>query len=99
MASGDTIPILPYGSAGEAMLWQARSDFFFRMAGGYLGIVPSAYQEWPIVTALGTNDDIYIPSYDQFKAFLVAHNVRAVVVEERMYGSYAKLCETLDVNP
>jgi hypothetical protein len=33
---GENVVIFPYGFRGDSMLWQAESDFWFRMAEGYL---------------------------------------------------------------
>jgi hypothetical protein len=87
--------ILPFASNGEAMKWQAQSDFLFRVAGGYFSVIPHEYSVWPIVSAL-LEETPYIPGYaDQFKAFLGAHNVGAIIVAETEYADYARLCATL----
>ncbi len=92
---GETVIILPFASNGEAMKWQAQSDFLFRLAGGYFSVIPHEYSVWPIIPAL-LEDDPYIPGYaDQFKAFLGAHNVRAIIVAETEYADYARLCAAL----
>ena len=99
LSKDETVMILPFGFNGDAMRWQAESGFFFRVAGGYLSVVPREYESWPIVPALKV-DDPYIPDYgDQFKAFLAAHGVGAVIVAESDYERYAKLCATLAVTP
>ena len=99
LAPDETVMILPFGYNGEAMKWQAQSNFFFRVAGGYLSVIPHQYQAWPIVPAL-LADDPYIPGYgDQFKAFLTAHGVGAIIVAETEYARYAKLCATLGAAP
>jgi hypothetical protein len=92
----DVVLILPWGQAGEAMLWQAESDFHFRLAGGYLGgVMPREYKRWPIVQAL-QRESPYILDYGaQFQSFLAAHQVRAVIVEEPAAGVYARLCALL----
>jgi hypothetical protein len=33
---GENVVVFPYGFRGDSMLWQAESDFWFRMAEGYL---------------------------------------------------------------
>jgi hypothetical protein len=39
---GENVVIFPYGFRGDAMLWQAESGFWFRMAEGYLTPKPPA---------------------------------------------------------
>jgi hypothetical protein len=33
---GETVIAYPFGAAGDSMLWQAHTDFWFRLAGGYM---------------------------------------------------------------
>lgn len=99
LSRSETVMFLPFAYNGQAMSWQAQSRFFFRVAGGYLSVIPHEYEGWPIVTAL-LAEQPYIPDFgDQFKAFLAAHGVDAVIVAERDYDRYAKLCATLAVAP
>jgi hypothetical protein len=95
----ETVAVLPFAFNGEAMKWQAQSNFFFRVAGGYFSVIPQEYTAWPIVPAL-LYEEPYIPDYgDQFKAFLAAHGVSAIIVAETDYVLYARLCATLGVAP
>jgi len=55
LSPDETVMFLPFAYNGEAMKWQAQSDFYFRDAGGYLSVIPYEYQAWPIVTASRTN--------------------------------------------
>ena len=99
LSSDETVMFLPFGYNGDSMRWQAQSNFFFRLAGGYLSLIPPEYQGWPIVTAL-LAEKPYIPGFgDQFKAFLMAHGVGAVIVPETEYAPYERLCATLAVTP
>jgi hypothetical protein len=34
LAPGENVLVIPYGYLGDALVWQAMSDFHFRMAGG-----------------------------------------------------------------
>jgi hypothetical protein len=99
LSPNETVMYLPFAYNGEAMKWQAQTDFYFRVAGGYLSVIPREYAAWPIVPAL-LAEEPYIPGYtDQFLAFLAAHRVTAVIVPERDYAGYAKLCATLAATP
>lgn len=99
LTPAETVMFLPYGYNGQSMRWQAQSDFYFRLAGGYLSLTPREYDAWPIVGALLAGQP-YIPGFgDQFQAFLVAHEAHAVIVPESDYPPYAELCATLGVDP
>ena len=39
--------VLPYGIAGNSILWQLRSDMRFKMAGGYIGFTPRYFSGFP----------------------------------------------------
>lgn len=85
VAPGETVLVLPFGLFGEGMLWQAATDMYFRMAGGYVGLAPPMPEEdsgWPIMSGLyniaGVPD-----AGDQFKAYLASHDVGAVIVGPR----------------
>jgi hypothetical protein len=80
LARGETVVVLPFGSTGDSMLWQARSDFWFRLAGGFLRPdVPSAFVHFrvahPELASTTTARDVY--------QFARATGAGAVVVDER----------------
>jgi hypothetical protein len=82
IAPKQNVMILPYGYFGEGMLWQAITDMYFRMAGGYLSAVPpvpTEHRRWPIMT--GLYKDVGVPEAgDQLKAYLANHDVSAIIV-------------------
>jgi hypothetical protein len=84
VAPGANLLILPYGIDGNSDLWQSRSEMYFRMAGGYVGLspaIPAQYQPWPIVYALYNLAEI--PDLRaQVNAFLVQKQVTTVIVAE-----------------
>ena len=43
--------VLPY-AGGPSLLWQAQTNFYFNIAGGYLGVPPNAYANDPVFNAL-----------------------------------------------
>ncbi|HEX3409393.1 MAG TPA: hypothetical protein VHS07_03900, partial [Candidatus Binataceae bacterium] len=99
LAPGETVMVLPFAFNGEAMKWQAQSGFYFRLAGGYLSVIPHEYAAWPIVPALLTEQP-YIPDYgDQLEAFMSSHEATALMVPESEFAPYAKLCAALAVAP
>lgn len=85
LAPGETVLVLPFGLFGEGMLWQAATDMYFRMAGGYVGLAPPIPEEdsgWPIMSGLfniaGVPD-----AGNQLKAYLASHDIGAVIVGPR----------------
>ena len=45
LARGESVLAIPFGFEGNSMLWQADTDFYFAMPGGYLSsVVPTSAQ-------------------------------------------------------
>jgi hypothetical protein len=88
------IVVLPYGRAGNSVLWQLRADFSFKMAGGYVGFTPKAFAAWPAIEYFSATN-LPVPPSD-FKRnlleFCVANGVGSVVVES---GTPAALIDQL----
>lgn len=82
----DEIVVIPpscWGAGSEAMLWQAQSGMYFRLATGYLPFAPAAIFEWPIVTAL--MQQIELPdAADQWIAFSASHQASLALVVDRV---------------
>ena len=76
---GENVVILPYGVRGYGMLWQAETNMYFRMAGGYIGPrVPPAFRFYPIVHRL----EIDVPGrrpLPLLETFLRQKDVSAVI--------------------
>jgi hypothetical protein len=50
--------VFPIGPSGDSMIWQADSDFWFRIAGGYLSpVVPPSFLRPAGIAHLTTNDN------------------------------------------
>ena len=78
----ENVLILPYGKNGDSMLWQAHTSMDFRMAEGWTGLVPPEFLRWPILNTFYSGN--LMPDWQtQFKAFLAAHDVEAVVISDR----------------
>jgi hypothetical protein len=99
LLKGDTVLILPYGDNGNSMLWQAQTNMYFSMPQGMAPPV-RLYERrrWPIVSSfLGRS---YTPeASEQLKAFLAAHHVDSVVVEDQHIDTWRLLFSTLGIPP
>ncbi len=65
-------------SKGSQMLWQAKANYAFRLATGYVGGTPPGYEGLDVQKALASRR---IPSAAALQAFLRAHAVRAILLE------------------
>jgi hypothetical protein len=46
IARGQNVLLLPFGTLGDSMIWQARTNFWFRNAGGYISPYPPPSYTW-----------------------------------------------------
>ena len=82
LTRGETVLTLPFGQFGEGMLWQADTDMWFRLAGGYINpVYPADYQTDPLFPALVSNAK---PDPQTLRSFLARRHVGAVIVEPEM---------------
>jgi hypothetical protein len=90
---GQRVLVLPFGDAGQSMLWQARRGFVYEMAGGYLGnILPSSYEPYrPLLDAFAGRGE-YPDDPATLRDFLQTFGVDTVVVAD---GSPAGTDEAL----
>jgi hypothetical protein len=74
----ENVLVLPYGSLGSSMLWQAETGMWFRMPEGYLGRkYPDDFVTDPLWRALTGEAQ---PTAEGLRSFLVRRRVRAVIV-------------------
>jgi len=81
IARGETVLVLPYPSYDDAMLWQAETGFWYRMADGSLSpAIPDGVADRPFASYLLSND---APPGGRraVLAFAKAHGVAAIVIE------------------
>ncbi len=97
-ADGNVL-VIPYGSNGNSMLWQAQTGMYFRMPEGYLTVTPPrAFASVPLVDALYSGrpkDDFQA----QLRSFLRATGVRTILVNQRAPGQWGKLFGSFGVAP
>jgi hypothetical protein len=70
------------------MIWQERTHFSFRLAGGFFGVTPAGLPDPAMQAHLGTGA-ITGASVADVRAFLASHRVGAVLVAEQPPGSAA----------
>jgi hypothetical protein len=100
LSPGETIVVLPYSYAGDSMLWQLQSGWYFRMAAGNVGPPPLGFRQWPIVRAFYRVGTVELPAAgDQLKAFLAAHRTTVILVDDREAEIWRPLMATLGVAP
>ncbi len=74
--------VLPYGPLGASMLWQIRSGMSFTMAGGYVGMNPPFFDQFPAVgyfkgAPIPADDKVFL---DYVSVFCRRSHVDGIVV-------------------
>jgi len=96
----EIIAILPYSYNGNGTFWQLQSDWYFRLADGYATMPPIGFRRWPAVRAFLRVDSVALPAAgEQLRAFMGAHQVSAVLVDDREEDVWRPLLATLGVMP
>jgi hypothetical protein len=98
IAAGDNVLFLPHGEQSMSLLWQAQSDFYYRIATGRVGMTPPTSARWPILQSFDSNQAI-LGFTDQLKAFLGANQVKEIIVEESKHGPWPQLLAKLPITP
>jgi hypothetical protein len=81
LRAGETVLALPFGAAGNSMLWQAETGFYFRMPEGYLGqFAPRQFQRRGSGGQLSPSED---GDQARLAAFLRVYHVSDIVAEAR----------------
>ena len=98
LSRGETILALPFGKQGTSMYWQAKSDMYFRMAGGWTGVTPFPFARMPIVNFFEGADDLPEP-VDQLRTYLAQFGVIAVVADpaDARFAVFQPVLTALDV--
>ncbi|EKD54929.1 MAG: hypothetical protein ACD_60C00032G0013 [uncultured bacterium] len=99
LSSEDNLLILPYFDKGAQLLWQEQSHFSFRMADGYLGDMPAAYQKDAVsLYLLKTKPDSAL-NKKIFLAFLNNHHITKIIIADRTHLAWSSLLNQIDPSP
>jgi hypothetical protein len=98
LARNDNVLVLPYWWREDGLLWQAQTDFYFRLAAARLTLPPAEAPGWPVLTTLNDGDEI-MDFADQFEAFLCAHRIKAVIVNPEARGPWQLLLSEAGMVP
>ncbi|HEY6420267.1 MAG TPA: hypothetical protein VIX59_14820 [Candidatus Binataceae bacterium] len=81
LTPGENVLVLPFGIRGSSMLWQAETGMYFRMVGGWTGLMSPEFRDWPIVSAF--LNAAYLPDAGaQLSAFMAHHAVSTIAVAD-----------------
>jgi hypothetical protein len=77
LAPGENVLVLPFPNWSGAMLWQAESNFHFRLADGYISTVPKGLPDYHYAHRLAATNE---PGYDWRPLVKLARDQRATMI-------------------
>ncbi len=105
---GNTILMLPFAPkvhkakqgyvVNAGTLYQLHSNFYFNLAGGYLGIIPRAYQQPIVTTALGRHNPT-ATNANALTQFIKEKDINAIIALPKQYKTWRYLIDQLGVKP
>jgi hypothetical protein len=96
---GDALLIFPYSIQGTTMLWQAQTNMYFNMVGGYISTyVPIDYRHWPVVTMM-LHDEPQPHFASELKRFLEYYQVKGIVVADESATKWHDPLALLGIEP
>jgi hypothetical protein len=98
LARNDNVLILPFAEREDGLLWQAQTDFYFRLAAARLTLPAPEASRWPVLPTLYSGDEI-LDFTEQFEAFVCAHAVKAVIIDPQADGPWQRLLAETDMVP
>jgi hypothetical protein len=86
LSPGEDVLVIPFGERGNSMLWQADTNFYFAMPGGYISdATPVSALADPEISVIfdGSTPGLIVPARNAplLRTFLQRHNIRHVVIE------------------
>ena len=95
---GEIVMPLPFGSMGYSLLWQARTDMYFRLASGRFRNPPPAYPQRISLELMG-RAPITPDAPSLLRAFLVSERVSAVVADPSSAQPWLGVLRRLGLRP
>jgi hypothetical protein len=90
LGRGETVLLLPFGTDGDAEIWQVRSGFWFEDAGGYVSPYPPAsYTQTLGVQQIATEKIPPDVGANQVLQLVRLEHVTSIVVDAAEYGLWA----------
>ena len=94
----EIVLVLPNSSDGNSMLWQAQTEMYFRMAGGYVGGIPLGF-DLEEIRDLFRPGRITLARGNRLKMFLTTYGVRSVIVNDSVSSGWSELNSVLGTSP
>lgn len=85
---------------GEEVLWQQTADYWFRLAQGYVGPIPSEHQSGPLSKGLTLRQkNPYMPTPALFAEWMTDQEVSAIVLDDAGRWKFEPLLRSVGMEP
>ena len=91
LRQGENVYVIPV-QKGDEMLWQATADYWFELAQGYLGPLPTGLQGSPFARGLNLRKSYPEPP-PAFASWTQQHGVSAVILDDEARSTYGSMLE------
>jgi hypothetical protein len=98
LSRNEVVLPIPYGVVGPSMLWQARTNMYFRFASGGF-YVPPNYGLNPFVQQALALPPTPMPSAGALRSFIAQHDVGAIAVDATQPGAWPGVIARLGLSP
>jgi hypothetical protein len=98
LARNENVLILPFAQREDGLLWQAQTDFYFRLAAARMTLPPAEASGWPVLSTLYSGDEI-LDFTKQFESFLWARQIKAVIMDPQAGGPWQRLLSEAGMVP
>ena len=80
LAPGDTIVVVSTNQGNTGLLWQAETDFYFRLAGGFINAAVNQRTDLPVPVADLGREQLTPAVIQQFRTFVRQGRISAILV-------------------
>jgi hypothetical protein len=96
LRKNEVVLALPFGARGNSLIWQAKSGFWFRLAGGYvMNAVPPFFHELYPGDQIADNQVPSKITLDDVRGFTHAASVTSIVLNGAQSRPWRKLLDSL----
>jgi len=89
---------LPYASYGYSLLWQARTDMYFRLASAHFRFAPASYPQ-EIANELMEQAAVTSNAASLLRSFIISERVSAVIADPSQSGPWLGVLARLGLRP
>ena len=96
LQQNEVVLALPFGARGNSLIWQAKSGFWFRLAGGYImNTVPPFFRQPPAVASIASNQEPARITLADVRAFARKASVSSIILNAAQSRPWRRLLDRL----